>query len=47
MAPSLTVGLRWAIAYAELAAAAGFHVTDVEDAAEQVRAFVAEIDRAL
>jgi hypothetical protein len=38
---------RLGTAYAQLAAAVGFHVTDVEDAAELVRAFIAGIDRAL
>lgn len=45
--PAVAIGAAWAPAYARLAAAAGFHVTDVEDAAERVRAFVVEIDRAL
>jgi hypothetical protein len=45
--PAVAIGASWAPAYAQLAAAIGFHVTDVEDAAERVRALVAEIDRAL
>jgi nucleotidyltransferase AbiEii toxin of type IV toxin-antitoxin system len=45
--PTVAIGAAWAPAYAQLAAAAGFHVTDVEDAAERVRALIAEIDRAL
>lgn len=45
--PPVAIGAGWAPAYGQLAAATGFHVTDVEDAAERVRAFVAEIDRAL
>lgn len=45
--PVVAVGAGWAPAYAQLAAAAGFHVTDAEDAARRVRAFVAMIDRAL
>jgi hypothetical protein len=45
--PAVAIGAGWAPAYAQLAAAAGFRVTHVEDAAERVRAFVAEIDRAL
>jgi Nucleotidyl transferase AbiEii toxin, Type IV TA system len=45
--PAVATEAGWAPAYAQLAAAAGFHVTDVEDAAERVRAFIAEIDRGL
>jgi hypothetical protein len=44
--PAVAIRAGWAAAYAQLAVGAGFHVTDVEDAAERVRAFVAEIDRA-
>jgi hypothetical protein len=43
---AVAIGAGWAPAYAQLAAAVGFHVADVEDAAERVRSFVAEIDRA-
>lgn len=45
--PAVVVGAGWAPAYAQLAAGVGFHVTDVEEAAERVRAFVAEIDGAV
>jgi hypothetical protein len=41
--PAVTIGEGWAPAYAQLAAAVGFPVTSVEEAAERVRAFVAEI----
>lgn len=44
--PAVAIGAGWAPAYAQLAAAVGFNLTDVEEAAERVRAFVAEIDRA-
>ena len=44
--PAVTIGEGWAPAYAQLAAAAGFGVTDVADAADAVRQFVVAIDRA-
>jgi len=44
--PTLAIGVGWADAYAELAAALDFQPADVEEAAEAVERFIIEIDRA-
>lgn len=43
--PSLTTPLEWEAAYASLAAEMAFPLVDVNEAAEAVRALIAEIDR--